>query len=219
MADAQPAQAVLMSEGLSALSKVSKKQQVTIIKQECNSNLSPAPFLFQHTLFFLPVFVIASIGILALSLVTPPIYRLIRNTCFPAKYESLNQDDEDEIEEVPSPAPAMPSSGLIADFRNHVRSFREYGSVLFAMEVLRTLCLCTLLGLSIWAVIMAESPQAPSEHGLLDILKKKKGKKGHKGHHDKSTLDDYSSLEWGEFGVCGFYVSVVRIRIGHPLTG
>ena len=38
--------------------------------------------------------------------------------------------------------------------------------------------------------------------------KKHKGKnqKGHKGHHDKSTLDGYSSLEWGEFGVCAFYV-------------
>lgn len=150
---------------------------------------------------------IISIGILALSLVIPPTYRFIRATFFSPKYELVNQDDEDETEEVPSPAPAMPSSGLIADFRNHVRSFREYGSVLFAMELIRTLCLGALLGLSIWAVIMAESPENHTEHGLFEMMKKRKGRKGHKGHHDKSTLDAYSSLEWGEFGVCGFYVS------------
>jgi len=185
----------------------SRNSKPLTIHKSRDSNLSPAPFLFQHTLFFLPVFVIASIAILALSLVIPPIYRAIRRTCFPPKYELVSQDEDEEAEEVPSPAPAMPSSGLVADLRNHVRSFKEYGSVLFALEMLRTLCLGALLGLSIWAVIMAESPQNRSEHGLLDILKKKKGRKGHKGHHDKSTLDDYSSLEWGEFGVCGFYVS------------
>ena len=54
---------------------------------------------------------------------------------------------------------------------------------------------------------------AVEDDGMADISKKwgkkHKGKhhKGHKGHHDKSTVDDYSSLEWGEFGVTGFYVS------------
>jgi hypothetical protein len=102
----------------------------------------------------------------------------------------------------------MPSSGLVEDFRAHVRSFREYGSFLFVLEIVRTMCLGALLGLSIYAAIQAESPVKSHESDLFEALKKKKhGKNKHKGHHDKSTLGDYSSLEIGEFGVCGFYVS------------
>jgi hypothetical protein len=77
-----------------------------------------------------------------------------------------------------------------------------------------------LLGLSIWATIQAEPPTTEGSASVdmnmdmnmdmdmdMDILKKHKKGKKHKGHHDQSTLDRYSSLELGEFGVCAFYVS------------
>lgn len=170
---------------------------------------SPAPFLFHHTLFFLPIFVVFSIVILLLSLILPPVYRLIRKQLFSRKYQPIALEDEDEVDDAPpSPLPPMPSSGLVSDFRAHVRSFKEYGSVLFVLEILRTLCLIALLGLTIYAAIQAESPAARQSSDLFEALKKKKHRKNkHKGHHDKSTIGDYSSLEWGEFGVCGFYVS------------
>lgn len=164
-----------------------------------------------HTLFFLPIFVILSILALVIALIVPPLYRFVRSTFFAPKYELIDQDDEDETDELPSPPPAMPSRGLVSDLRAHIRSFKEYGSLLFALEVLRTLCLGALIGLSVYAAIKAESPESQSGEGLIELLKKKKKGKGrHKGHHDKSTLDDYSSLEWGEFGVCIFYVSIRR---------
>jgi hypothetical protein len=108
----------------------------------------------------------------------------------------------DEVDELPSPLPVLPSRGLVDDFKSHVRGLREFGSWLFGLEVLRTLCLCALLGLSIYATVQAESPTLGVEK-----YKNKKGRKHrHKGHHNKSTVDDYSTLEWGEFGVCTFYV-------------
>lgn len=171
--------------------------------------VSPAPFLLQHTLFFLPIFLVISITILLLSLIVPPIYRLIRTHLFTRKYQPIALEDEDEIDDgPPTPLPSMPSSGLVEDFRAHIRSFREYGSVLFVLEIIRTLCLGALLGLTIYAAIQAESPVTSTESDLFEAMKKKKHRKNkHKGHHDKSTLGDYSSLEWGEFGVCGYYVS------------
>jgi hypothetical protein len=111
----------------------------------------------------------------------------------------------------------MPSSGLGSDFRNHVRSLRDAGSVLFGLEVVRLLCLGALLGLSIYAAILAESPLRNTNLMSDDEIfaeghkKHHKGKgRKHKGHHNKSTLDDYSSLEIGEFGVTTFYVSISR---------
>ncbi|ADV20810.1 ATP-binding cassette (ABC) transporter, putative [Cryptococcus gattii WM276] len=135
----------------------------------------------------------------------------------PQSYEPLLINDEElnvetEAVEVTLTPPFMPSGGLLADFKAHVRSMKEYGSVLFGLEVLRTLCLCALLGLSIYATILAESPeehQTVLEDGTIGDMAKHWGKKKHKkkkGKHSKSTVDDYSSLEWGEFGVSGFYV-------------
>lgn len=94
----------------------------------------------------------------------------------------------------------MPSRGLWSDFRAHVRSFKEAGTVLFALEVFRTLCLCALLALSIYATIQAESPDT------VDVLRKKEHK-GKKHKHHSHSVDEYSSLEWGEFGASVFYVS------------
>ena len=105
----------------------------------------------------------------------------------------------------------MPSHGLVSDFRAHIRSLQEYGSILFTLEVIRTLCLCALLGLSIHAAIKAESPMTSS--ASFEVTNNKKWKhngKHHKGHHDKSTVDEYSNLELGEFGVCTFYVGPSR---------
>jgi hypothetical protein len=95
----------------------------------------------------------------------------------------------------------MPSGGLASDFKQHIRSLRDAGSVLFLLEVVRTLCLCALLGLSIWATIQAEPPTTEGSASVdmnmdmdMDILKKHKKGKKHKGHHDQSTLDRSSSL-------------------------
>ena len=166
-----------------------------------------------------------SLVILFLSLTIPVIYRFVRKRLSWKSHPFLLGDDSPEgegedVEEVLSPAPAaMPSSGLIADFKAHVRSLQEFGSILFALEIVRTLTLCALLGLSIYAAIKAEAPDQSPVLGDVEIMKKHwgKGKKkhkhknkhGHKGHHDKSVLDEYSSLEWGEFGACAFYVSRV----------
>ncbi|WVQ74585.1 hypothetical protein IAR50_004186 [Cryptococcus sp. DSM 104548] len=174
----------------------------------------PAPLIFQHSLFLFPLFVAISILLLLLSWTIPKLYKAIKSKCSKNEYEAiLAHDDELGVEteavEVVAAPPAMPSRGLLSDFRKHVRSMREYGSVLFALEVIRTLCLCALLGLSIYATILAESPVKDTIDGItdlddVDILKKGKKKKGKK--HHKSTVDDYSTLEWGEFGVSGFYL-------------
>ncbi|TYJ59220.1 hypothetical protein B9479_000209 [Cryptococcus floricola] len=174
----------------------------------------PPPLIFRHSLFLFPLFVAASILILLLSWSIPKLYRAIKSKFTKHEYEPiLARDDELDVEteavEVVAAPPAMPSGGLLDDFKKHVRSMREYGTVLFALEVIRTLCLCALLGLSIYATILAESPvENSTDLGDVDILKKHwKGKKGKKRkHHHKSTVDDYSSLEWGEFGVSGFYL-------------
>lgn len=157
--------------------------------------------------------------VLLLSWIVPKAYNSVRTRLCRQSYEPLLINDEElnvetEAVEVTLTPPFMPSGGLLADFKAHVRSMKEYGSVLFGLEVLRTLCLCALLGLSIYATILAESPeehQTALEDGTIEDMAKHWGKKKHKkkkGKHSKSTVDDYSSLEWGEFGVSGFYVSI-----------
>lgn len=160
--------------------------------------------------------------VLLLSWAVPKAYTFIRTKLYRQSYQPLLINDEEldvetEAVEVTPIPPSMPSGGLLADFKAHVRSMKEFGSVLFGLEILRTLCLCALLGLSIYATILAESPeehQTVYEDGTVEDMAKQWGRKKNKkkkGKHSKSTVDDYSSLEWGEFGVSGFYVSVYRL--------
>ncbi|WVQ93407.1 hypothetical protein IAU59_000477 [Kwoniella sp. CBS 9459] len=186
----------------------------------------PPPFLLRHTLFFLPILVFTSIVILLLSFTIPRIYRFVKSRIQQHRYQPIALEDDDgdveadEVEPATPPPPPMPSGGLWSDFSAHIRSMKEYGSVLFFLEVLRTLCIAALLGLSVYAAIQAESPtRAPHAQGMVDGMEindgtvwdmakhwGKHGKHKKKKKHSKSTVDDYSSLELGEFGVCGFYV-------------
>ena len=186
----------------------------------------PQPFLIQHSLFLLPILAIASIVILLITLISPPIYRFIYRHVFRKRYQPirLEDDDADADETAPEPdTPAeqpvfMPSRGFLSDFKAHVRSLQEYGSILFALEVLRVLALGALLGLSIYATIKAEPPSPVEQivlgYGdgeMLEITKKWGKKKHHKQKHKHKYQPDwnyYSHLEWEEFGVSGFYVSV-----------
>ncbi|OCF31712.1 ATP-binding cassette transporter [Kwoniella heveanensis BCC8398] len=200
-----------------------------VIEIQRKAKHPPPPFLLRHTLFFLPILVIASIIILFLSFTVPRIYRFIKSRIQQHKYQPISLEDEDgeleteDVEPSTPPPPPMPSGGLWSDFSAHIRSMKEYGSILFFLEVLRTLCIAALLGLSVYAAIQAESPtRAPHSSGtrlvdgteavddgtVWDMAKHwgKHGKHKKKKKHSKSTVDDYSSLEWGEFGVCGFYV-------------
>ena len=191
-------------------------------------NSPPKVFFKTTNLLLLPGLVAASILILFASLVLPRLYRfLVRRIVEPlrdrfAPYQALPDEDE-EVEDVPPPPTPLyaESQGLMADFKAHIRSLREYGTVLFALEVLRTLCLATLLGLSIYAAIQAEIPAESSSFGydsgdsdLFEILKKKKKKHGGKKHrtHDRLILGEYSNREIGEFGACTFYVSQAEDR-------
>ncbi|WRT65691.1 uncharacterized protein IL334_002636 [Kwoniella shivajii] len=190
----------------------------------------PPPFLVRHTLFFFPILVIISIGILLLSYTIPRIYRFIKSFFVKKDYRPILYNDEDgdgdgenEIETAePSPStPYMPSGGLWSDLRAHIRSMKEYGSILFFLEVLRTLCIATLLGLTVYAAVQAESPESRKDlvdlgvemdmdmdmvMGDVDAMGRwGKHKKHKKKKHRKNIVDDYSSLELGEFGVVGFY--------------
>ncbi|WVQ64901.1 uncharacterized protein L199_003070 [Kwoniella botswanensis] len=178
----------------------------------------PAPFIVKHTLFFFPILVFISAGILLLSFAVPRIYRFIKSLLPEREYQPLlvdENEDEEEVESAESPTPTqpfMPSGGLWSDLSAHIRSMKEYGSVLFFLEVIRTLCIATLLGLTVYAAIQAESPDKEShlqelglEGGMIDIEGHWGKKKHKKKKHRKNRVDDYSSLEWGEFGVCGYY--------------
>lgn len=77
------------------------------------------------------------------------------------------------------------------------------------MEVLRTLALGALLGLSIYAAIQAEPPV---DSHRFDTMRKHRKKK-HKHHHDKLILGEYTPLELGEFGSTAFYVSLVHVGL------
>ncbi|WVQ74599.1 hypothetical protein IAR50_004200 [Cryptococcus sp. DSM 104548] len=183
----------------------------------------PPPLFFRHSLFLFPCFVILSLAVLFFSWSIPKLYRYIFKKLGKGYQTILAHDDELDVDtvavDIPEPTPHMPSGGFLSDFKNHVRSMKEYGSVLFGLEILRTLSLCTLFGLSVYATIQAESPQAPGLEGdLVEITKKKK-----KGNHHH-TVDDYSSLEWGEFGVSGLYLYslalsflLLTLRPGTPL--
>ena len=185
----------------------------------------PQPFLIQHSLFLLPILAIGSIAVLLVTLITPPIYRFVHRNVFRKRYQPIRLEDDDaDADEVAGDqdAPAedpvyMPSRGFMSDFKAHVRTLREYGSILFVLEVLRVLALGALLGLSIYATIKAEPPSHIEQSALghdddLEIMKKW-GKKKHHKHKNKHKYqpgwDYYSHLEWEEFGVSGFYVSLV----------
>ncbi|ODO04635.1 hypothetical protein I350_05244 [Cryptococcus amylolentus CBS 6273] len=183
----------------------------------------PPPLLFRHSLFLFPCFAILSIIILFISWSIPKLYRYVSKKFGKGYQPILAHDDELDVDtvavEIPETVPQMPSGGLLSDLKNHVRSMKEYGSVLFALEIFRTLSLCALFGLSVYATIQAESPQEPGlEGGMVGSLKRKK-----KGNHHH-TVDDYSSLEWGEFGVSGLYLYslalsflLLTLRPGTPL--
>jgi hypothetical protein len=154
--------------------------------------ISPTPLLIENSLLLLPILVLASIGILVLSYLLPTAWRVVRRLFTPRKYGAIALEEDDEDEE---PRVHLPSSGLVSDFRAHVRSFRETGSVLFALEIFRTLCLVALLVLSVHAALQAEAS--------ISILKHKKK---HKGHKKGGLWEELSSLVVGEFGACAFYV-------------
>jgi hypothetical protein len=194
---------------------------------ECTRSISDTntfspPHIFpSEGLLLLPVLVVASILVLFLTFTVPRLYQWLRKSFRrPAEYDLL-VDEDAEGEVPPTPLPAMPSNGLISDFKAHVRSLQEYGSILFAMEVLRILCIGALLGLSIYAAIQAEPAQSKEAiggeslgSGMMEALKKHKKNKGknHKGHHDKLILGEYTPLELGEFGATAFYVSAASIH-------
>lgn len=146
--------------------------------------------------------------ILALRLVVPRVIRFIRRRRQSAQYQPLAVEED---EEVPQPSTTyQPSQGLVSDVIAHIRSMQALGKWLFGLEVIRLLCIAGLLGLSIYAVIQAESPP---ELGTLDTeleVNKKWGgkhrKKKHRHRHPKPVFDYYSHLEWAEFGVCTYYV-------------
>lgn len=153
----------------------------------------------------LPILVVASIVILFLSYIIPLAYRAVRNLFRKPNYEPLLVD-EDYVDDTPPPVPHyMPTEGMGSDVRRHFESLREYGLVLFCMEVFRLLAIGALLGLSIYAAILAD---APAKSQSTVEAEKKRGKKKHKNHHDTPVFEDYSHLEWEEFGVCVFYVSL-----------
>lgn len=168
---------------------------------------SPSPIIIHHTLFLLPICAALSLVILTLRLIIPRIIRFIRRRRS-GQYQPLLVDED---EDVPQPSPTyQPSQGLMSDVVAHIRSLQALGKWLFGLEVIRLLCIATLLGLSIYAVIQAESPELETKDGLLEISKKwggKHGKKKHRHRHPKPVLDYYSHLEWAEFGVCTYYVS------------
>jgi hypothetical protein len=171
--------------------------------------------MVEYTLFLLPLIVSVSIVILALTFTVPPAFRLFRKLVrkFRSPKSAQQQpllvdedEDEDGLVEAP-PVRYMPSQGFQSDFRAHIRSLREYGTVLFWMELSRALCMAALLGLSIYAAVLAEPPDKISLFGMdggMEALKYHQGAKKH--NKNKSTAGNYSVLELGEFGACAFYV-------------
>jgi len=159
------------------------------------ANVSPAQLFKPEGLLLLPILIIVSLSILLLTFIVPPIYRKLRNLISPPQYDLLADEDEE-----PEAAPYMPSGGLLADFKLHVRSLKEYGSFLFFMEILRTLAIVALLGFSIHAAIQAEPPETSDRYHTF-----KKHRK-HKHKHNKLILGEYTPLELGEFASTTFYV-------------
>lgn len=166
----------------------------------------------RHTLFILPLLVIVSAVTLLLSYLVPK----IRSCIAERRRQPIFLGDDEvvaEVEaEIPQPQTYMPSQGYWSDFANHIKRLRTNGTAIVLLDVLRLLCLSALLALSIYATILAEAPDegkhGGNSHahadGFLEALKKKKKKK-----KNKSVLDQYSTLEWGEFGASIFYVSTL----------
>ncbi|EIW66578.1 hypothetical protein TREMEDRAFT_65446 [Tremella mesenterica DSM 1558] len=193
---------VVLKAGLVTVEKIRDKSSQSII--------------FRENLLILPILAIFSLLVLILVATLPRIYRFTHKRLilplqerFAKPYHAIEEEDEVEDDQPVPPTPIYAESqGLLSDFKAHIRSLREYGTILFALEVVRTLCLAALLGLSIYAAIQAETPEkADGPVNFIEILKKKKHKhkNKHKNHHDKLILGEYSLLELGEFGVCGFY--------------
>ena len=184
----------------------------------------PTSEILGDNLLLLPVLVVASLVALVASFVLPRLYRYVRKHVFRPAYELVRPADDRAdhsdprvVDDDPSPGHYMPSNGITSDFWAYLASMREYGSVLFALEVLRLLCLAALLGLTIWAAVQAEPPREASlDDGQGDFRdtskshKKHKNKNKHKHKHDTSLVDDYSLPEVEEFGLCIFYVGVAR---------
>lgn len=175
-----------------------KSSQSPKVQHPPRADISPPQLFKPEGLLLLPILIVVSLSILLLTFVIPPIYRKLRNLIAPAQYDLLVDEDEE-----PESAPYMPSGGLLADFKLHVRSLKEYGSFLFFMEILRTLAIAALLGLSIHAAIQAEPPESSDRYHTF-----KKHRK-HKHKHNKLILGEYTPLELGEFGSTTFYVSHV----------
>lgn len=164
---------------------------------------SPAPFLLKHTLFFLPLLVVLSSAALLLSYGLPKLY----NCCFRGRRQGIFLDGEEGEEvEIEAPPPVyLPSQGLWSDFHAHCRSLMTEGAIIVLLDLIRTLCLMALLALSIVAAVQAEPPAKKGRNeSYAEIMKKKKK---HKKKKNRSILDQYSALEWAEFGVSIFYVS------------
>ena len=168
---------------------------------------SPTPLLIENSLLLLPSLVLASIAALILSYIIPKIWRAASRLFKRRKtYGPIALDDDDD-EDGAAPPVHLPSSGLVGDFRAHIRSFRETGSVLFVLEIIRTLCLVALLVLSVHAALQAEAATiSVKDDGGVEAWKKHKKKK-HKGHRKGGLWEELSSLVVGEFGACAFYVS------------
>lgn len=167
---------------------------------------SPPPLFVAHTLYLLPLLVLSSAFILFASYIGPRVYRFCKSCASRRQPIFLDDDDLEEPEVEPAPAPPpLPSQGLWYDFSAHIRNLRAHGTAIVLLDLARTAILIALLGLSIYAAIQAEAPEASKGSsgagGLLEALKKKKKKK----HRSKPGW--YSDLELGEFGACFFYVS------------
>lgn len=156
-----------------------------------------------HTLYLLPLLVVASALTLFASYLIPKLIRAYRRRSNPSPFYVDDDDEEVEVQEPVQPRPFLPSQGLWSDLLAHFRSLRVYGSVIVALDIVRTLCLFTLLGLTIYAAVQAEvAPVEEKDSPIVDAMKKKKKKK------QRSPID-YTSLEWGELGACVFYVRTI----------
>ncbi len=154
-----------------------------------------------NSLYLLPILVAASLALLLIHLAARPIHSYLSKKFASRKNYVPIFDDE----EPPSTPGRMPSQGLWRDFTSHIKAI---GPWVFSFEVARAACLGALLGLSIYATVIAQGPESPTND--FDALKNKHKK--HRKHRNKDPLglDGWSSLEWQEFGVSAFYVSDQR---------
>jgi hypothetical protein len=164
------------------------------------------------TLFLLPALVGLSIALIIITLLYKPVTNWLKRTFGKHKtYTPIFEDDGDYEQATPAPA-YMPSKGLFNDLRAHVD---DIGGYIFGFELARLVCLAALLGLSIYATIVAQAPSLPKqqagamglEDGSVEAMRKKHGKHGKKKHRQKNpALNDLSTQEWAEFSVSAFYV-------------